>query len=288
MARVWLITGCSSGFGRAIALAAAAHGDKVVATARDVSKLADLRQRGIVTKTLDVLSPDAEIQAVVDDVRSTVGDIDVLVNNAGYILVGAIEECSAQEIERQFATNVFGQLAVLRAVVPSMRSRRTGTIANLGSIGGWQGSPAAGIYCATKAAIAIYTESLRAELAPFGVRVTCIEPGYFRTNFLDEGSGRKTVAKKTVAELDTVEGSAVAATRSALAAYNKKQPGDPDKGARVIVQALTGSGPCQGKDLPPRLALGNDAVGFIGQALERNRRDLDAWKDIVSKTDCDE
>lgn len=93
MTRVWLITGCSSGFGRAIALAAAAHGDKVVATARDVSKLADLRQRGIVTKKLDVLSSDAEIQAVVDDVRSTVGDIDVLVNNAGYILVGAIEEC---------------------------------------------------------------------------------------------------------------------------------------------------------------------------------------------------
>ncbi|EKG13229.1 Short-chain dehydrogenase/reductase SDR [Macrophomina phaseolina MS6] len=281
MTRVWLITGCSSGFGREMALAAAAHGDKVVATARNESQLADLRERGIVTKRLDVLAGDAEMKAIIDDIHATVGSIDVLVNNAGYILVGAVEEVSAEEVQKNFATNVFGQFNVLRAVVPHMRARRAGVIANMGSIGGWRGSPAAGVYCATKAAVAIYTESLRAELEPFGVAVTCIEPGYFRTNFLDEASGRKQVAARRVPDV-------AAETRAFLDQYNRKQPGDPAKGARVIVQALTGSGPCAGRALPPRLALGQDAVAFIGEALDRNRRDLDAWKDVVTQTNCDD
>ncbi|EOD44420.1 Short-chain dehydrogenase/reductase SDR [Neofusicoccum parvum] len=245
----------------------------------------DLRQHGILTRKLDVLAGDSEMQAIIDGIRSEVGSIDVLVNNAGYILVGAVEECSAEEVQQQFATNVFGQLNVLRAVLPHMRAQRSGVIANLGSIGGWQGTPAAGIYCATKAAIAIYTEALCTELAPLGIRVTCIEPGYFRTNFLDEASGRKNVAKKSIPELHV---DSTAATRSNLDAYNGKQPGDPEKGARVIVQALTGSGPCKGLTLPPRLALGGDAVPYIGSVLERNRKDLDAWNHIVTQTNCDD
>ncbi|EKG15333.1 Short-chain dehydrogenase/reductase SDR [Macrophomina phaseolina MS6] len=166
-----------------------------------------------------------------------------------------------------------------------MRAQRSGVVANLGSIGGWHGVPAVGIYCASKAAIAVYTESLRAEVAPFGIRVTCIEPGYFRTNLLDQASGRKNEAKRRIPELCV--GSAAAA-RAALDDYNQKQPGDPDKGARVIVQALTGTGPCQGLELPPRLALGSDAVPIISAVLERNRKDLDAWNHIVTDTNCDD
>ncbi|GME24688.1 3-oxoacyl-(acyl-carrier-protein) reductase [Neofusicoccum parvum] len=282
MSKVWLITGCSSGFGQEIARAAAQSGDTVVATARDVSKLDGLTGPGIVKKRLDVLADDAAMRAVVDDVVGTVGRIDVLVNNAGYVLEGAIEECSYEEVDRQFATNVYGQLNVLRAVAPHMRARRSGVVANLGSIGGWAGGAAAGIYCATKAAVAVYSEALRAELGPFGVDVTCVEPGYFRTNLLT--GGRKATAARRVPEL----ADATRATREAFESVSLRQPGDPAKGARVIVDALTKRGRCEGRTLPARLALGSDAVKMIGDVLERNRRDLEEWADIVSKTDCDD
>ncbi|GME51966.1 3-oxoacyl-(acyl-carrier-protein) reductase [Neofusicoccum parvum] len=282
MSKVWLITGCSSGFGQEIARAAAQSGDTVVATARDVSKLDGLTGPGIVKKRLDVLADDAAMRAVVDDVVGTVGRIDVLVNNAGYVLEGAIEECSYEEVDRQFATNVYGQLNVLRAVAPHMRARRSGVIANLGSIGGWAGGAAAGIYCATKAAVAVYSEALRDELGPFGVDVTCVEPGYFRTNLLT--GGRKATAARRVPEL----ADATRATREAFESVSLRQPGDPAKGARVIVDALTKRGRCEGRTLPARLALGSDAVKMIGDVLERNRRDLEEWADIVSKTDCDD
>ncbi|EEQ30659.1 hypothetical protein McanMca71_000649 [Microsporum canis] len=280
MSKVWLITGCSSGFGREIALAAAHRGDTVIATARDVSKLEELKEQNnlIKTKRLDVLDNDAQMGATIEDIIKDVGKIDILVNNAGYILVGAIEECSLEEVQASFATNVFGQMNVLRAVIPYMRARKSGTIANLGSIGGWAGTPGAGVYCATKAAIAVYTESLRGELAASNIEVVCIEPGYFRTNFLE--SGHKTRAKKASEASDS--------TNSLLNAYSKKQPGDPRKGASVIVQLLSKTGPAAGKTLPARLALGKDAVGFIRHSLERNMTDLDEWEDIVSQTNCDD
>ncbi|KAL1623599.1 hypothetical protein SLS56_008239 [Neofusicoccum ribis] len=291
MSKVWLITGCSSGFGQEIARAAAQSGDTVVATARDVSKLDGLTEPGIVKKRLDVLADDAEMRAVVDDVVGTVGRIDVLVNNAGYVLEPGgrdrrvqvrMDSPSRAQVDRQFATNIYGQLNVLRAVAPHMRARRSGVIANLGSIGGWAGGAAAGIYCATKAAVAVYSEALRAELAPLGVDVTCVEPGYFRTNLLT--GGRKTTAARRVPEL----AEATRATREALESVSLRQPGDPAKGARVIVDALTKRGRCEGRTLPARLALGSDAVKMIGDVLERNRRDLEEWADIVSKTDCDD
>ncbi|GIJ86503.1 hypothetical protein Asppvi_005392 [Aspergillus pseudoviridinutans] len=285
MARVWLITGCSSGFGRQIAIAAAKIGDTVVATSRDPSKLEDLKQTGnILPQRLDICASDEEVQARIAEIITAVGRIDVLVNNAGYILEGAIEESSAAEIEDLFGANVFGQLRLLRAVLPTMRAQRSGTIANMGSIGGWRGTPGAGLYCATKAAIAIYTEALRAELAPFGIETTCIEPGYFRTNFLESDGSHKVTAKNHISELDVV----TQPTKSRLAAYSHHQPGDPVKGARLIVEALTRTGRCQGRTLPPRLALGRDAVQVIGAALDQSCEALDAWKELVSTTDCDD
>ncbi|RDW92934.1 uncharacterized protein DSM5745_00256 [Aspergillus mulundensis] len=284
MPRVWFITGCSSGFGREIAIAAAKNNDTVVATSRDASKLADLLPLGITPKALDITGGDAEIKAIVDDVESTVGPIDVLVNNAGYILEGAVEECSDEEILTHFDVNVFSQIRLLRAILPSMRARKSGVIANIGSIAGWSGHPAAGFYCASKAAVAMYTEALRAELAPLNIDVTCIEPGYFRTNFLSMSGGHKVTASNRIPDLHA----GTQANRDALVAYSGYQPGDPAKGARVIVEALTKSGRCEGRTVPARLALGRDAVEFIGACLEREREMLDSWKEIIASTDCDD
>ncbi len=189
---------------------------------------------------------------------------------------------SAQEVQNQFATNVFGYLAVLRAVLPYMRARRSGVVANLGSIGGWTGTPAAGLYCASKAAITMFSESLRLEVADLGIEVTCIEPGYFRTNFLSGGHQYK--AENQIADLTPV----INATKNALAAYDRKQPGDPVKGAQVIVEALTKTGRCKGRTLPPRLVLGRDAVGYAAGVMEKNSQYLEGWKDLTATTDCDD
>ncbi|KAJ5087427.1 hypothetical protein N7456_011043 [Penicillium angulare] len=282
MPRVWFITGCSSGFGRQLAITAAQNKDIVVATSRDPSKLADLAPLGVIAKKLDVQANDAEIKTVIDDVMSTVGPIDILVNNAGYILEGAVEEVSHQEILDQFDVNVFSQIRVLQAVLPSMRARKSGLVANLGSIGGWSGVPAAGLYCASKAAIALYTEALRVEMNPFNIEVTCIEPGYFRTNFLT--GNHKVTAKKRIPELDC----AIQSSRDAFAAYSLNQPGDPVKGAQVLFEVLTKTGRCEGRSIPGRLALGRDSLSIIGDSVAREQGMLDGWKNIVGSTDCDD
>ena len=211
----------------------------------------------------------------------TGGRIDILVNNAGYILTGGVEECSHEEIQAAFNTNVFGQLNVLRAVLPVMRRQRSGTVANLGSIGGWRGTAAAGLYCATKACAARISESLRLEVAHLGIKVTCLEPGYFRTNFL--APGHRVQAENAIADLAEGTGAAM----QALDAYDRQQPGDPDKGAAVIVEALTGSGRAEGRELPPRLVVGSDAYGIVTSSINSDQTNLELWKDLTTLTDCD-
>ena len=281
MVQVWLITGCSSGFGQEIALAALAHGDTVVATARDPTKLAQLAERGAITEQLDVLDSDEKLSSRIDAIVKKTGGIDILVNNAGYILAGGVEECSRSEVEAQFSTNVFGQLNMIRAVLPVMRKKRSGVVANLGSIGGWAGSPAAGLYCATKACATILAESLRQEVSHLSIKVTSIEPGYTRTNFLS--SGHKTMAANRIADL----AAGVDGTYAGLEAYNHNQPGDPQKGAKLIVEALTGTGRCEGRELPVRLSLGSDAYQFVSGHIDRYKKELESWKDLTTTTDCD-
>lgn len=190
--------------------------------------------------------------------------------------------CSHQEIVDQFDVNVFSQLRIVRAVLPSMRARKSGIVANLGSIGGWRGYPTASMYCASKAAIAIYTEALRAEMSPFNIEVTCIDPGFFRTNFLT--SDHKVTAQKHLPEIDPGTG----AMRDALAAVNLKQPGDPIKGCQVIFEALTKTCRCEGRSLPPRLAVGSDALEVIGDSIAQGQDMLDSWREIIGSTDCDD
>ncbi|KAL2817651.1 hypothetical protein BJX63DRAFT_440764 [Aspergillus granulosus] len=281
MPLTWLITGCSTGLGYELAVYAARTGDTVIATSRNPSKLSSLVCRGVITKELDV-SSQVKIQSLIDDILASHGQIDILVNNAAYLLEGAIEETSDEELLAQFDVNVFSQIRMLQAVLPSMRARRSGVIANIGSIGGWSGTPGAGFYCATKAAVGIYTEALKGELEPLGVKVTCIEPGYFRTNLL--ACGHKVSVANTIPELrETTK-----AVRDVLGKISQKQPGDPVKGARVIYEALTGTGSCLGRGLPARLPLGSDAIQIIGEDLERERGVLEEWKGVVTGTDCDD
>lgn len=282
MSKVWLITGCSSGFGQEIALAALARGDTVVATARDPKKLADLAAKGALVERLDVTDTDENLAAAVDDILSkTGGKLDILVNSAGYILSGGVEECSREDVQATFNTNVFGQLNVLRAVLPVMRKQRSGVVANMGSIGGWYGTLGAGLYCATKSCAAMISESLRLEVEHLGIKVVCVEPGYFRTNFL--APGHRLRAERVIDDLkQSVDG-----TISALDAYDRQQPGDPVKGAALIVEALTGTGRAAGRELPPRLSVGRDAYEIVSGKIEGNKAILESWKDLSTTTDCE-
>ncbi|KAI1145687.1 serine 3-dehydrogenase [Nemania diffusa] len=281
---VWLVTGCSSGgLGHSIALAALDRGDIVIATTRDVSTLSSLSERGALTRSLDVTWPDALLSAAVEEFAlRTHGRIDILVNNAGYILTGGVEECSREEVRAIFDTNVFGQLNMIRAVLPFMRRQRSGVIANLGSIGGWHGTPGAGLYCATKASASLLSEALRGEVAHLGIDVVAIEPGYTRTNFLVQGHQRR--AEKVIEDL--AEG--VDPTIKALGAYSLKQPGDPDKAAQLIVEALTGSGRCTERKLPQRLLVGEDAYKIVSGHIEAHQSNWEAWEDLATATNCDD
>ncbi|KAI1261347.1 serine 3-dehydrogenase [Xylariaceae sp. FL1019] len=282
--KVWLITGCSSGLGATIAEAALARGDTVVATARDPSKLSDLVNRGALAEVLDVTSPDDELAATAERIASrTGGHIDILVNSAGYLLSGGIEEVSRAEALATFETNVFGQLNVLRAVLPIMRRTGSGgVVANLGSIGGWHGTPGAGLYCATKACASLLSEALRAEVAHLGIQVTAIEPGYTRTNFLVAGHQMR--AKRVIDDLRP----GVDPTVEALGAYSMKQPGDPVKLAQLVVEALTGSGRCAGKKLPPRLLIGKDAYQIVAGNIQEHQENWKEWEELATATNCDD
>ncbi|KAF1325838.1 Dehydrogenase, partial [Globisporangium splendens] len=288
--KVWFITGCSSGIGRELALAALERGDKVIATARNADKLDELKQRGAHTIALDVTWPDDAVQKVVADAIEHCGGIDILVNNAGYSLVGAADECSLcafaslygseKEIFDVFNTNVFGIYKMLRAVLPYMRRQKSGVIANVGSIGGWRALPANGVYCTTKFAVAGLSESLRAEVAHLNIDVTCIDLGSFRTSF-----GNNVVeAQRSIEDV----GPAVEEMKKYFDARNGTQPGDPAKAAKVLVEALTKTGRCAGRTLPTRLAVGSDAALFISNVLEKRRRELQEWVGITSATDHDD
>jgi NAD(P)-dependent dehydrogenase (short-subunit alcohol dehydrogenase family) len=186
-----------------------------------------------------------------------------------------------EETYQQFNTNVFGLLNVTRAFLPHMRARKSGVIVNIGSIGGWGGTAGAGLYCATKFALEGITESLRNEVAHLGIKVTIIEPGYFRTQLLKPGN---TQASNSIEDY----AASVGPVRKLLEAYNGKQPGDPKKAAEIIVDIVTQSGTAKGREIPVRVALGTDAYGYIKGVLEQSSKDLEEWKDITVTTDHDD
>ncbi|MFY1687580.1 oxidoreductase [Plantactinospora sp. WMMB782] len=271
--RVWLVTGCSAGFGRELVRAALAAGDRVMATARDTGQLADLSGAGrerVRTARLDV-TDEASVHRAVAETLAAFGRIDVLVNNAGYGSVGAVEELTMPELRALLEVMFFGAVSVTRAVLPHLRRQGGGTIVQMSSMGGQVTMPGFGGYCAAKFALEGLSEALAAEVAPFGVRVLIVEPGAFRTEF----GGRRMHRSRTIEAYRVSTGE----TRAAVDAMDGTQPGDPAKAARVIVEVLDAAEP------PLRLALGQDAVRSIRAAQQRRRADLDGWEELSRRTD---
>lgn len=272
--KTWLITGCSSGFGQRLALAAAQRGDQVIATARNVKAIEEMVEPfggRMVTLPLDVTHATAA-KAVVEKAVETFGGFDVLVNNAGYGLFGAIEEGTPEEYRPMFGVNVFGLIETTRAALPILR-RSGGTIVNMSSGAGIAGSGGAGYYNAAKFAVEGISEALAVELKPFGIRVLIIEPGPFRTDFL----GRSiTIAANEMPEY------AASSRKHYRETNNGHQAGDPDKAIAVILRAVDAD------DTPLHLPLGPAAHSIAERKLASFRRDIDAWRDITITTDFDQ
>lgn len=272
--RVWMITGASRGIGARIAEAALAHGDAVVATARDAGSI-DKRfgaHPGLLAVALDV-TDEAQAARATAAALARFGRIDVLVNNAGYGLLGAVEEASADEVRRLYETNVFGLLNVTRAVLPQMRERRRGHVINISSLGGYQSGAGFGVYCSTKFAVEGLTEALHAELAPLGIHATVVEPGYFRTEFL-EGQSLVTSPR----ELADYAASA-GRVREAAQQISLNQPGDPERLAQAMLTLVDAPTP------PLRLPLGTDTLQVIADKHAFVERETAAWRGVAASTD---
>ncbi|KAI1375132.1 NAD(P)-binding protein [Hypoxylon crocopeplum] len=283
---VWFIAGASNGFGKAVAFEALKRGDKVVAASRNPAKMADLKEAGALVLALDVTADDATIQATLQKAVDTYGKITHCINAAGYILEAAAEEASPKEVFDQFNTNVLGIINMTRNELHHLRPQRHGVIANFGSLGSWRGGPAGSYYASTKWAVSGFTEALYEELMPLGISAVVIEPGYFRTGFLNQGGGNRLVAANQMTE--EYKDSAVPLIKARLNVVDNNQPGDVSKGARVIVDVLTKTGAAEGRDIPIRLVLGRDSMEVIRGKMESTEALLKDWEDIIVSTDHDD
>lgn len=272
--RTWLITGCSRGLGRAVALEALARGDRVVATARrgtDCADLAAVDPDRVMTQPLDVRDAGS-IEAAVAAVTARWGAPDVLVNNAGHGLFGAVEEVSDSEARRLFDVNLFGLLAVTRAVLPEMRAQRSGAIVNISSIAGMIGGAGRGLYSASKFAVEGLSEAMGEELAPLGIHVMAVQPGPFRTDFAGSSA---MAAERRIADYAETAGRQIAAQR----ARDGRQPGDPAKAARVICDALEAASP------PRHLILGAQALQRFDTKMSALAAEVAPWRAAGADTD---
>jgi NAD(P)-dependent dehydrogenase (short-subunit alcohol dehydrogenase family) len=266
MTKTWLITGVSGGLGREIALAAIARGDVVFGTVRKTDAADAFELLGGRALVLDV-TDEAAVLAGVAEVEAA-GGIDILVNNAGYGLVGAVEEASLDEVRAQFETNVIGPLALLKAVLPAMRARRAGRIINITSVSGlavWAGT---GVYCASKWALEGLTQTLAAEVAELGIKVTNVAPGGLRTSF---STGSKAIVASKIADYDGLARDA----ERIMADHAGHEPGDPAKAAQAVLRIADEEAP------PLHLLLGEDALTYAGYAAAGLQADIDAWKDLT-------
>jgi len=275
--RVWFITGSSTGFGRLLAEELLKRGERVIATARDLSKVADLPQKypdQARAFPLDVTKP-GDIAAVANQSIHSFGHVDVLVNNAGYGVNGAIEEVSEDEFEPMFQTNLYGLIRTTRAFLPHFRQRRTGHILNFSSIGGLIGSAGWGFYNTTKFAVEGFSEALAAELKPLGVHVTVVEPGPFRTDFLGR-SGK--LAKLELPEYAQTAGK----SREYLKTQSGKQPGDPQRAIQAIINVVDSPEP------PLHLILGKIALTRFRDKLSQWQNEIAAWEKVTNGADFPE
>lgn len=264
---VWFVTGCSTGFGREFVRTALARGFRIVATARDPKKLTDIiagHEDRAIAIALDVTKPD-QIKQAVDKAEQTFGRIDVLVNNAGYGYLAAVEEGEDKDIRAMFETNFFGLAAMVRAVLPGMRTRRHGWIVNIASVGGIVGFAGSGYYAATKFAVEGLSQSLAKEVEPLGIRVLIVEPGPFRTDW----AGRSLKQSASfIADYEMTAG----ARRRDTAGYSGKQAGDPARAAEAVIAAMQSAAP------PLHLVLGRAGFENVETQLHSMLQEVDLWK----------
>ena len=264
---VWLITGCSTGLGRDMARAVLRHGRRLVATARRPETLAEFASRDdVLIAALDVTDPTM-IADVVRQAEAQFGAIDVLVNNAGYGYLSAVEEGEDAEVRAMFEANVFGLATMTKAVLPGMRARRRGHIVNISSMGGLIGCSGVGYYNATKFAVEGVSEALAKEAAPLGIKVTVVEPGPFRTDW----AGR---SLRTPAAAIEDYAATAGARRAAIQGYSGKQPGDPVRAAEAIIQAV------QSPEPPLHLVLGRPAYEQVAAKLREFQGEMETWREV--------
>jgi len=269
----WLITGASSGFGLELAKAVLAAGGRVAAATRDPTRLADLaaQHEGRLFPVAMDVGDGASIRTAAAQVAATFGPVDVLVNNAGYSLVGAIEEVDEAEYRPVLELNFFGVVALTRLLLPGMRARRRGFVVNFSSVSGVVGPPGSGFYAAAKFAVEGWSDSLRAEGAPLGIGVMVVEPGPFRTEFFGE---KRLYPAREIADYVNVR-----ARRERPAEQPGAQPGDPARGAAVIIEAMQSAAP------PARLPLGSIAADLIPQIYRDRIAEAEAWADRSRQAD---
>ena len=269
MSKVWFVTGCSTGFGRALATELLEQGYRVVVTARNTAQVADIvygKEDRALTIQLDVTRQE-EIDAAVQTVMDTWGRIDVLVNNAGIGYFGALEESDEAEVRKMFEINVFGLANMTKAVLPVMRTQRSGHILNISSIGGLTAYPALSFYHATKFAVDGMSESLSKEVAPLGIKVTIICPSGFRTDWAGRSANE---AVNTIEDYASTAGT----NRNTIRGYSGSQPGDPVRAAKAMIQVTETDHP------PLRLLLGAAAVKGARRKLDELKKDYDAWEAV--------
>lgn len=270
--KVWLVTGVSRGLGRALAKAILAKGDVVIGTTRTGEPPAGIVSDDLFVLPLDVTNRD-QVARAVETAHARHGRLDVIVNNAGYGLLGPIEAATPGEAKDVFAVNFFGPLALIQAVLPLLRDQRRGHIVNISSIAGIAPTAGSGLYAAAKFALEGLSQSLAQEVAPFGIWVTLVEPGAFRTDFLSEQSIRRTHGN--IDDYAATSGRAV----DGLLTKDGRQPGDPDRAAAAIIEAVEADEP------PLNLLLGSDALNRARTRLDRFDEDLARWESLTLGTD---
>ena len=272
--KVWFITGCSTGFGRELAKYLLENDYRVVVTARNADKVQDLveiNKENALAVALDVTN-NAQVKEAVTQAEAHFGAIDVLVNNAGFGYFGAIEESDEREVRAMFETNFWGLAEMTRAVLPKMRERHSGSIVNVSSIGGFVGFPSVGYYNATKFAVNGFSEALKKEVEPLGIKVVLVQPSGFRTDW----AGRS--ANDATSKIDDYAETA-GANQTSIRNYSGNQPGDPVRAAKAIVEAVEAENP------PFNLLLGRAALKNARLKLDDLKRDFDTWAETTEGAD---
>lgn len=275
--KVWFVTGASKGLGLTLVKKLLSMGHNVAATSRNLSDLSKAvgEYENFLPLAVNLISEES-VESAISQTISKFGQLDIVVNNAGYGMLGALEELSDKEARENFDVNVFGSLNVIRRALPQMRKQQSGHIFNISSIGGFSGNfPGFGIYCATKFAVAGFTESLAAEVKSLGIKATIVEPGYFRTAFLTSGS--LAVPKNPIDAYKEVRDSQAAHQND----INNQQPGDPAKGVDVIIAAA------ESENTPLHLFLGPDAYQVAIAKIANVQKDMEDWKALATATNFD-